>query len=78
MCLFWDVGVEFLEGLCNVSIHADAYGAFVVIPFEVHFDVLFGFPVNFERVFCTDTGYEMINVLLIRIFDTKVVNHEGE
>ena len=69
---------EFFEGLVNIAIHADAYGAFVVVPFEVHSDVLFCFSVNFERVFCTDTGYEMINVLLVCIFDTEVVNHEGE
>ena len=51
--LFWDVMFEFFEGLCNVSIHADAYGAFSVVPFEVHDDVLFGFPINFEWVFGT-------------------------
>ena len=76
--LFWDLVFEFLECLVNVSIHADAYSAFLVIPFEVHPDVLFGFPVNFEWVFCTDTGYEMINVLFVSIFDTKAVNHEDE
>ena len=69
---------EFLDGLFNVFIHAHAYGAFVEVPFEVHPDVLFGFSVDFERVFCTDTGYEMINALFVRIFDTKVVDHEGE
>ena len=76
--LFWDVVFEFLEGLCNVPIHADTYGAFGVVPFEVHTNVLFGFRINFERVFATDTGDEMINVLSVRIFDTKIVNHEGE
>ena len=76
--LFWDLVFEFFEGLVNVAIHADVYGAFVIILFEVHSDVLFGFPVNFEQVFCTDTGYEMINVLFVRIFDTEVVDHEGE
>ena len=76
--LFWDVMFEFLESLCNVSIHADAYGAFVVVPFEVHPDVLFGFPINFEWVFGTNTGNEVITALFVCIFDTKVVDHEGE
>ena len=76
--LFWYLVFEFFEGLVNVAIHADAYGAFVVILFKVHFDVLFGFPVSLEQVFCTNTGYEMINVLLVCIFDTEVVNHKGE
>ena len=76
--LFWDLVFEFLEGLCNVPIHADGYGAFVVVPFEVHPDVLFGFTIDFEWVFYTDTGYEVINVLFVYVFDTKVVDQEGE
>ena len=69
--LFWDVVFEFLEGMCNVPIHADAYGVFVVVPFEVHTVVLFGFPINFERVFGMDTSNEMINVLFVCIFGTE-------
>ena len=76
--LFWDLVFEFFEGLCNVSIHADAYGAFVVVPCEVHVDVLFDVPINFEWVFGTDTGNEVFNVLFVCIFDTEVVYHEGE
>ena len=76
--LFWDVVFEFLEGLCDVSIHADTCGAFVVVPFEVYPDVLFGFPIDFEWIFGTDTGYEVIDVLFVCIFDTKVVDHEGK
>ena len=76
--LFWNVVFEFAEGLFNVSIHADAYSAFIVIPFEVHPDVLFGFQIDFEWVCCTDTGCEVINVLFVCIFDTEVVDHEGE
>ena len=69
MLLFQDVVFEFLEGLFNVPIHADADSAFGVVTFEVHTDVLFGFPINFERVFWTDTGDEMINILFVRVFD---------
>ena len=76
--LFWDAVFEFLEGLFNVPIHADAYNGFGVVPFEVHAKVLFGFPINFERVFGTDTGNEMINVLFVCIFDTEIVHHKGE
>ena len=78
MLLFWDVVFEFLEGLGNLPIHAGAYSGFVVVSFEVYTDVLFGFPINFERVFGTDTGDGMINVLFVLIFDTEVVNHEGK
>ena len=76
--LFWDVVFKFLEGLFNIPIHADAYGAFGVVPYEVHTDVLFGFPIDFERVFGTDTGNKMINVLFVCIFDTKIINYKGE
>ena len=76
--LFWDVLFEFFEGLCDVSIHADTYGAFGVVPFEVHPDVLFSFTINFKWVFGTDTGNEVMNVLFVRIFDTKVVDDKGE
>ena len=78
MHLFGDVVFEFLEGLCNVPIGAGAYSLFGVVPFEVHTDVLFGFPINFERVFGTETGDEMINILSVCVFDTEVVDHESE
>ena len=78
MFLFWDVVFDFLEGLFNLPLHADSDGAFCVVPFEVHSYVLFGFPINIERVFGTDTGGEMINVLFVGVFDTKVVDHKSE
>ena len=56
---------------------ADSDGAFYVVPFETHTYVLFGFPINFERVFGMDTGDEMINILFVRVFDTKVFGSEG-
>ena len=65
--LFWDVVFEFFECLCNVSIHADTYVAFGVVPFEVHPNVLFGFPIDFEWVFSTDIGYEKINIMFVCI-----------
>ena len=76
--LFWDVVSEFFEGLLNVLLHTDSDGAFCVVPFEMHTYVLFGFPINFERVFATDTGDQMINIVFVCVFDTKVVNHKSE
>ena len=75
---FWDDVFEFLEGLFNVPLHADLDGTLCVVSFEVHSYVLFGFPINFQRVFDTDTGIEMINILFVCAFDTKVVDHESE
>ena len=76
--LFLGVVFEFLEGLFNVPLHADSDGALCVIPFEMHSYVLFGFSINFERVFGTDTGDDMINILFVCVFDTEVVDHESE
>ena len=69
---------KFLEGLFNVPLHADSDGALCVVLFEVHSYVLFGCPINFEEVVGTDTGDEMIDILFVSIFDTKVVDHESE
>ena len=76
--LFWDVMFEFFEGLFNEPLHVNSDGAFCVVPFEVYTYVLFGFPINFEQVFGTDTADEMINILFVCVFDTKVVDHESE
>ena len=76
--LFGDVVFEFFEDLCNESIHTDTYGAFGVVPFEVYPDVLIRFPIGFEWVFGTDTDYEVINVLFVRIFDTEVIVDKGK
>lgn len=69
---------EFLESLSDVAIHGAAEFAAGVIPTEVDADVLFGIAVDLESVFQVHNGFQVVEILVLRVLDSEVVNNKGE
>lgn len=69
---------EFLEGLSHVAIHGAAKFAAWIIPTEVNADVLFSSTVNFESVFRVHDGFQVLQIFILCVLDTKIVNNKGE
>ena len=70
--------LEFLESLGDVAIHGAAEFAAVVIPTEVDADVLFSIAVNLESVLLVHNGFQVVEILILRVLDTKIVDDKGE
>ena len=52
--------------------------AFEIVPFEVDLNVLFCVKIDLEFVFASHNRKEVINVLFVGVFDTKVVYDKCE
>ena len=70
--------LEFLESLCDVAIHGAAEFAAVVIPTEVDAYVLFSIAVNLESVLLVHNGFQVVEIFILRVLDTEIVNDKGE
>ena len=69
---------KFLESLSNVAIHGAAEFAAVVIPTEVDANVLFSIAVNLESVLLVHNGFQVVEIFILRVLDTEIVNDKGE
>ena len=48
---------------------------FVIVPFEVDSYVLLRIEINLEFLFASHNSNEVVNILFIGIFDTKIVDN---
>ena len=69
---------KFLPGLFHIFYQAADRFLFIVVPFKVNSNVLFCIEVNFESVFCLHDFNEVLGVLFVDIFDSKIVNNKCE
>ena len=71
--------LKFMKGCCNVAWHGQVDGLpFDIVPFECYSTVEFFRPIFSDAVFSADAVAEMISMLLVDIFDSKVVDHQGK
>jgi hypothetical protein len=67
-----------LKLLDDVSGHQNVKGAFVIIPIQFYPAVEIVCPILGECILGFESFDEMINVFLLLIFDSKIVNNKGE
>ena len=70
--------VIFLELFDDVSRHGDIERAFDVVPFEAYSTVEVAVPIFSEFIFFLDAIYQVVNVLLTRVFYSKIVDDKCE
>ena len=66
---------EFGKGLLDVALHAANEFPFVVIPIKIDTDLLFGSKINFEGILFIHDADEVLHLVIVGVFDAKVVNN---
>ena len=69
---------KFFEGIGDVVVHGAGEFACGVVPFEVNADVLGSIKVKFAGVAFADGSDEVVNIVMVDVFDTQVINYECE
>ena len=76
--LFGERVLKLFECRFNISVHAANEFAAFIVPFQVDSDVLFRIHAEFDRVLFSNGVDKVVYVRLVRIFDTEVIDNEGE
>jgi len=70
--------LEFVKGRIDVARHGKADGALLVVPMQVDSAIQAVCPINGGFVVLFKCSDKMIRILVSRVFDSEIVNHECE
>ena len=70
--------LELLEGFLDVCDHGDVTSPFVVVPIKSDTTIQGASPVNGDIIQLLESLDEMVSSFFADVFDTEVVDHEGE
>ena len=70
--------LELVEGFLNVCGHGDVTRPFVLVPIKGDTTIEGASPVNGDIIHLLEILDDMVRSFFADVFDTEVVNHEGE
>ena len=70
--------LELVEGFLNVCGHGNVKSTFVVVPIKGETTIEGASPVDEDSIQLIERMDEMVSIFFADVFDTEVVNHEGE